>query len=93
MTAQAEETVYNTFAGEFASILEKLGCEYKDTLHDVEHWEKRKEDGFTEISVDYISGVVIVKKFSAPRRFLGKKTFTLNGKESMEAAARASVNV
>jgi len=93
MTAQAEEVKYNAFTGEFAGILEKLGCEHKDTVDNVEQWEKRKDDGFTEISVDYISGVVIVKKFTTPYRFLGKKTFTLTGKDTMEAAARAAVNV
>lgn len=93
MSAQAEEVTYNKYAGEFAGILEQLGCEYKNTVKDVEFWEKHKDDGFSEVSVDYISGIVVVKKFTRPRRFLGKKTYTLTGKDVMEAAARAAVNV
>lgn len=93
MTAQAEEIVYNKFTGEFSDILEKLGCDHKDTVNDVEQWEKRKDDGFNEITVNYVTGEVVVKKFTGSRRFIGKKTYTLTGKDVMESAARFAVIV
>lgn len=97
MTAQTEEQpaeiVYNAHTTQFSEILEKLGCEYVDTLHDVEYWIKTKQDGRNEISVNYITGEIVVKKFMGNGRFLGKKTYQLSGGQTMEVAARAAVTV
>lgn len=99
MAAQAHETAvttYNEFAQPLSDALEMLGFAHKDTFNDVEQWEKATRNGSTEVSIDYISGEVVVTKYLPAKgderaRRLDSKTFTLRTRSHIEMAARAAV--
>lgn len=90
----AEAVTYNPFAQTFSEILEELQFAHKGTVDDIQEiWEKSFAHGSTRVSVDYLSGEVVVEKFDSADRLKRNETqkITLRAPSSVKTAARFAI--